>query len=84
MTRCAGIRNAGPLRLLRSDEPECMRGHVVVLDGLLDAWHVTRRALASGTIRGVMCMFADRSVKASGILLRVTAETQGITAYRET
>ena len=46
----AGIWDAGPLRFRGRDESERVSGDVVVLDGLLDMWHVTGNALASGAV----------------------------------
>ena len=76
MARRAGIRDAGLLSLLRRNESECVRGDVVVFDGLLYAGHVAGDALTARAVCGVMRMFTDRAAQAGGILLVVAGEAE--------
>ena len=71
MARSARIRNPRLFRLQRSNKPERMRAHKIVLDRLLDLRHMARHARAPRAPLGMVRMFAHRPPKPRRILLRL-------------
>lgn len=76
-----GIRDIGLFRRRGGDEAEGVGGNRVALNGLLDARHMAGRALAAGTVFGVMSVFADRALEACGVFFRVAAKAEGVAGY---
>ena len=64
MTGGAGIGNIELNRQLRGDEPECVRAHIIIAQGLLNFWHVTGGTFACGTIFRVVRVFGYGALRA--------------------
>jgi len=79
----AWVGDAGLLGLNRRDEAEGVGADEVVLDGLLDARHVTGDTLASGAVCGVMRVFRDGALEACGVLAGVAGEADLVAASVE-